>query len=274
MTAVSKKQTDTEIAEPTHGMGSAVAVSYQPTPEDKAAFVAYRGRQAKRPAARIKVTKGSTGCSVAPDHPDLAFGTIALMNALGTTSPDFMDGLLRQIMNAASPGQEPSETDINFVLSVVNGIAPRDEVEAMLASQMAAVHMATMTFARRLAHVDTLPQQDSAERAFNKLARTFTTQVEALKRYRSDGQQTVRVERVTVEAGGKAIIGPVNTPSDRGGGRVTNETEGQPHAKAIAHAPQQPLWGEHEEREPVLRAGDAERPVPNARRGLARRTEG
>jgi len=63
----------------------------------------------------------------------------------------------------------------------------------MLASQMAAVHMATMTFARRLNHVDNIPQQDSAERAFNKLARTFTTQVEALKRYRTGGEQRVTV---------------------------------------------------------------------------------
>src|SRR5437016_317121 len=58
----------------------------------------------------------------------------------------------------------------------------------MLAAQMATVHMATMTFARRLKHVDTIPQQDSAERAFNKLARTFTTQMEALKRYRTGGE--------------------------------------------------------------------------------------
>jgi hypothetical protein len=46
-----------------------------------------------------------------------------------------------------------------------------------------------MTFARRLAHVDNIAQQDSAERAFNKLIRTFTTQVEALKRYRTGGEQ-------------------------------------------------------------------------------------
>jgi hypothetical protein len=53
----------------------------------------------------------------------------------------------------------------------------------MLAAQMAAVHVATMKFARRLAHVDNIPQQDRAERAFNKLARTFAVQIEALKRY-------------------------------------------------------------------------------------------
>jgi hypothetical protein len=81
----------------------------------------------------------------------------------------------------------------------------------MLAAQMAAVHMATMTFARRLAHVDNIPQQDSAERAFNKLTRTFTTQMDALKRYRTGGQQKVTVEHVTVNQGGQAIVGNVET---------------------------------------------------------------
>jgi hypothetical protein len=34
-----------------------------------------------------------------------------------------------------------------------------------------------------------IPQQDSAERAFDKLARTFAAQVETLKRYRGGGEQ-------------------------------------------------------------------------------------
>jgi hypothetical protein len=37
----------------------------------------------------------------------------------------------------------------------------------MLAAQMAAVHNATMTFARRLAHVETIPQ-DSAQTALQQ----------------------------------------------------------------------------------------------------------
>jgi len=74
---------------------------------------------------------------------------------------------------------------------------------------MATVHIATKTFARRLAHVDTLPQQDSAERALNKLASTFATQVDALKRYRTGRQQKMTVENVTVNDGGQAIVGNV-----------------------------------------------------------------
>jgi hypothetical protein len=81
----------------------------------------------------------------------------------------------QKVLHAAAEGQ---------------GEEPKDQAEAMLAARMAADHNATMTFARRLAHVDNIPQQDSAERAFNKLARTFASQVEALKRYRSGGEQT------------------------------------------------------------------------------------
>jgi hypothetical protein len=93
---------------------------------------------------------------------------------------------------------------------MIRAVEPRDEVEAMLAAQMAAIHMATMTFARRLNHVDNIAQQDSAERAFNKLARTFAVQMEALKRYRTGGEQRVTVQHVTVNEGGQAIVGSVS----------------------------------------------------------------
>jgi uncharacterized protein with beta-barrel porin domain len=104
-----------------------------------------------------------------------------------------------------------------FVASIVAGVKPQDQIEAMLAAQMAAVHNATMTFARRLSHCETIPQQDSAQQAFTKLARTFTAQVEALKRYRSKGTQHVIVERVNVEPGGQAIVGNVAHGGPGGG---------------------------------------------------------
>lgn len=72
-----------------------------------------------------------------------------------------------------------------------------------------------MMMARRLNHVENIPQQDASERALNKLARTYATQLEALKRYRTGGQQTVTVEHVTVNAGGQAIVGAV-TDGGRG----------------------------------------------------------
>ena len=136
------------------------------------------------------------------------------MEAIGTADIAFFEGFVAQLANATGHGSNVRERELNFMLSVVKSIEPKDEVEAMIAAQMAAVHMATMTFTRRLTHVETIPQQDSATNAFNKLARTFAVQMDALKRYRSSGEQTIKVQHVTVNDGGQAIVGNV----EQGGG--------------------------------------------------------
>jgi hypothetical protein len=184
---------------------------YEPTPQERVAVKAYRARKEKAlPSPRMKVSKHGDVATISPDHPEPEIGRSLLMEAVGTANPYFLDGLLGQLANATTQGGAVDERGLNFMLAVVKGVEPKDQVEAMLAAQMAAVHNATMTFARRLAYVETIPQQDSAERAFNKLARTFVSQVEALKRYRSGGEQTVRVEHVTVNEGGQAIVGNVS----------------------------------------------------------------
>jgi hypothetical protein len=184
--------------------------AYQPTDREKATLEQHIARLVATPSApRIRVNKVEKMVAIELDHPDKLVARGLLMEALGTVSGDFANGLLRQLLNAASPGREIDEDGFKFMLSVVTGIKPNDQLEAMLAAQMAAVHFATMTFARQLARVETLPQQDSAERAFNKLARTFAAQVEALKRYRTGGEQKVTVQHVSVSEGGQAIVGNV-----------------------------------------------------------------
>jgi hypothetical protein len=79
----------------------------------------------------------------------------------------------------------------------------------MLAAQMVATHMANMRFASRLATADNMEQFESPERDYNKLARTFVAQMEALKRYRTGGEQKVTVQHVSVNDGGQAIVGDV-----------------------------------------------------------------
>ena len=167
-------------------------------------------------APRIKVKKRDGETIVETRPRDLPVEDTVYRDAFGSEDPDFIEGLIGQLFNAGTQGQHGDGKGPNFMLAVIHGIEPRDQVESMLAAQMAAVHMATMTFARRLAHVDTIPQQDSAERAFNKLARAFATQVEALKRYRTGGEQKVTVEHVTVNDGGQAIVGYVGRPGEGG----------------------------------------------------------
>lgn len=132
----------------------------------------------------------------------------ALVDAIG--SVDVSAGLLSQIAALGVPGKRTDTDASNFVLGFLDSMQPTDAAEALLMTQMAAIHQATMLMATRLNQAETLPQHEAAERALNKLARTYATQVEALKRYRSKGQQTVRVERVTVESGAQAVVGNVN----------------------------------------------------------------
>jgi hypothetical protein len=200
----------------------------------------------------------SKECAIRPDHSDLDAGTELLMVALGTSNHDFLNGLVTQLCNAGIKGREVDIDAVNFMLSMVTGMEPKDQIEAMLAAQMAAVHMQTMTFARRLNHVENIEQQNSAERAFNKLARTFATQMEALNRYRGKGQQKMTVEHVHVHEGGQAIVGNV-----QGGGGETKK-EGQPHA--ITHAPVTPMPSQDEAGDVMPIPGHAQRKVPVARR--------
>ena len=160
------------------------------------------------------------------DHPDPSTGHLLLMRSLGTTEADFANGLLTQLAALSGQTGQSEEAGLNFLLSVVKSVEPKDEIEALLAAQMAAVHVAVLTFARRLGGVDTIQQQDSAEKALNKLARTFATQVEALKRYRTGGEQKVTVEHVHVHEGGQAIVG--NIESGEGGFK---KREVQPRAR-------------------------------------------
>jgi hypothetical protein len=184
---------------------------YEPTEREKTALDRYHAQKATAPAApRIKVSAGEKATVISLDHPDELVGLALLTQALGTVDRDFVSGLLTQLGSASSQDKRPDETAINFLLSVIKGGKPKDQFEAILAAQMAAIHTATMTFARRLANVETIQHQDSAEPALNKLARTYAMQMEALKRYRTGGEQKVTVHHVSVNKGGQAIVGNVN----------------------------------------------------------------
>ena len=212
---------------------------------DDAALARYQAALASRASfPLLKVTQPPDGKgppTVQPDHATPGTGAIIQMNAVSMTDPALFSGFIGQLVNVSCRGQKVSEPDLNFMLAMVVAVRPRDEVEALLASQMAAVHNAVMTAARRLAHVDTIQQQDSASAMFNKLARTYTAQIESLKRYRATGEQNIRVQHqhVTVNEGGQAIVGDVSS----GGGGVRNDSRHQPHA--------------HEATRPVAASGGA-----------------
>lgn len=161
------------------------------------------------PSMQLSMKDGAL--NIAYECDDLQAAMLLQMADMGTADRDVYAGLTGQIACLGAHGLSVDSTASNFVLGVVRCVKPRDELEALLATQMGAIHAASMMMARKLNLVTTIPQQDSAERALNKLTRTFAMQMDTLKRYRTGGHQKVTVEHVTVQAGGQAIVGAVQT---------------------------------------------------------------
>jgi hypothetical protein len=156
---------------------------------------------------RLRIKKSAGKSSIVTERGDNLVGTALVMEAIGTTDLDFYGGFVMQLAKAS--GREVDEQLLNFMLSVVKGIKPQDQTEAMLAAQMAATHLAMMKFSQQMADADCIEQRDSAERSFNRLARTFVIQMEGLKRHRGGSEQAVMVGQVNVGEGGQAIVGNV-----------------------------------------------------------------
>src|SRR5690242_16588823 len=173
----------------------------------------------------------------------------------GSGSGYFTLLLVNQVYNTQFHGKEPEpwivELQQRAARDALAGVAPRDPLEGMLAAQMVAVQGTMLDCLRRAQ----LPEQGFEARRVNlemanKLGRTYASMLEILDRHRGKGRQVVRVEHVTVNAGGQAIVGAVS--QEGGDGRGTDERS---RAKALGHAPEPALRGADAGREPVPVAG-------------------
>lgn len=199
---------------------------YEPTKQERVAAQRLLDDRARNaPAPKYKVTLGNGRTNIEPDHPDPATAFSLLTNAFRTGDAHFAEGLLYQLANVSRTGKDLTARELNTMVATVHAIGPRDPTEALLAVQMAAIHQATLVAARRLNHTESIDQQDSCSGMLNKLARTFAAQVEALKRYRSSGEQSVKVthQHVSVTAS-QAVVG-----INQGGGGA-HERSSQSHA--------------------------------------------
>ena len=220
----------------------------------------------KKPIAKTKPK------TVIADDPEDRKGRL---KSIGGSQSDHWNNILaNQAVQALwLKHSDPATRDKQYSATVAAliGIGPKDELEGMMAAQLIAAHNAAMECYRRaMIGEQTFEGRRENLAQANKLSRTFATLLEALNRHRGKGQQKVTVEHVHVHSGGQAVVGVVE-PS---GGGDRGKLEDQPHAKQIAHAPEPALRRADEGREPVPVAGDAERPLPTARRPVAGRSEG
>jgi hypothetical protein len=205
-------------------------------------------------------------------HTDVEGWSLQLAAALGSASTPFATQQIAALEGAArGRGSKQGEdaTPLNAALAIVQAIAPQNELETALAVQMAGCHALScemMTLTKSADNTDRLVAYGNLAIKFQ---RTFTAQVEALARMRGKGQQTVRVEHVTVQPGGQAIVGDVY--HHPGGAGASRKTEDQPHG-AGQPAPSAALPSPNPLGDSVPLPSNAERPLPAARRTVTRRS--
>jgi hypothetical protein len=111
------------------------------------------------------------------------------------------------------PGKTIDPATINPLIATVQGIAPGNALEAMIATMLVAAQHAALDASRRAMH----PEQTPAGRQGYlglalKAMRTCAQLVETFDHGRGKGPvQRVVVERVTVRDGGQAVVGAVGS---------------------------------------------------------------
>lgn len=261
----------------------------KPKPVDAPAKIAPgpRNRKAIDQAAdeyRERPTRVSVKWEVQPDgsnaaaspHSDAAGHSLQLTNTFGTASATFMGQSLGELEWATRVRGQPRCGDpaaVNAALALIGAIGPQDELEGALAVQMAGCHSLTMEMLGRAKTTERIGDAQLYGNMAVKLQRTFTAQIEVLARMRGKGQQTVRVEHITVQSGAQAIVGDVHYPAPGAPGSQL-KSEDRPYgttARAAIAAPSAALSGPDPQGHGVPVSSDAERPVQDPRRTVARR---
>ncbi len=148
-------------------------------------------RRRKPPKVRVKKTKTGTADMWFVDEGALLTAA-KCAEATGTADIDLHNLFTQQVVQTfdgctSSKGwsQDTLQKFMNTALALLHGIQPRDEIEGMLACQMIGVHNLAMERMRRAMISDqTFHGRESNINQATRLLRTFTSQMEALKRYR------------------------------------------------------------------------------------------
>jgi len=268
---MTRKKTNTPVAK---------APAAEPTPHTKAANL----RATKRLVAKVEAgeerimlnlrrTDAKSTVREGLDGMSDQMLNMRLADALGTTSGEFVDGMIVNLLTYFNaPTVHRDRRELNAALAVLDGAKPENEVEAMLLAQMVVTNDAAM---RCLSQITNGMSAETFGNLGVKLLRTFTAQTEALAKLRRKGEQTVRV--VHVHPGAQAVVGDVHKGDVHnhapGGGAEVEIEEPQYGSGGTAPAAQgrKALPGPDAAQDGVPISGDAERPMQDPRRPVTRR---
>lgn len=102
-----------------------------------------------------------------------------------------------------------------MALDAADTIQAGNSLEKMLAHQMAMLHQAAMRSMDKATFEPDLTQSIRMMNLASRMMDTYQRGLLTLKRIRSNGEQHITIQRVSVEDGGQAVIGSVKTGGSR-----------------------------------------------------------
>jgi hypothetical protein len=198
-----------------------------PSPHESAAAQRYLERRAT-PDAKSQLTfkeddKSKSIKIVSSDHEnDNVAARLVVMDTFATGYYEFSEAMLDQLRAVAIDryGQFDAQK-LAQITAMIQGINPQNELEAMMAVQMATVHVASMKAGEATLTAHCREHQQWAGNSLAKLGRTFAMQVDTLKNLRLNGSQHIHIyhHQTTDSPGGASKI-----VSQSHGPKVGNQT--------------------------------------------------
>jgi hypothetical protein len=150
-------------------VAATVPAAPKPKPTERDLAVGREARErvrARRKRPQVVGDPGQPGVAQSP-HSDTATFAATYLDTFGTTSDDFAERATKQLSSAMYwEGIGPVES-LNAGLAIVAGVQPENEIEAMLAIQMAATHEAALSMLRII-------RSEATETAVTGTARTHS----------------------------------------------------------------------------------------------------
>ena len=196
----------------------------------------------------LNVITGGHGYNIEMnDDPDYRYAE--LMQVLGTSDERIVRGLLSQIVNATMYVRYSDLDALNFVVAFIKDGKPRSSTQALLLAQTAVTHWLMMETARHFANAEGALERESSARLYCMAARTFTNQVDTLRRLQTGGEQRVIVQHVSVNEGGQAaVVGHVTQQARR---NTAGKSKVAPAALGDARAEPMPIIERVKQRVPA-----------------------
>ncbi len=140
---------------------------------------------------------------------------LAKLRGLASTGLHNADALYMVVQQLAALDHDTMAKDnpqrANEALAMLDEMEPEDGAQTMLAAQMVAVHVATMScFTKAMLSDQTFAGRELYYKQAAKLAAIFAKQSDSFERMKRKGAQNVNVKHVHVHNGGQAVVGNIH----------------------------------------------------------------